>query len=151
MHEPIQETRTVYHCPWCGKPYLRKQDLNYHINMKCRKNPEHVHPCFWCEHLEKTDFELVFFWNRPWGPDEEVRTIPSFYCKKHDTWLYSALAKKHHHPCASDEEHIQMPLDCKDFIYQEVVSWNLETFIGKPWYKKQKEKDSRMTFDKQTS
>ena len=39
----ILEHRDVYRCPWCGKPYLRKQDVMYHINFKCRKNPEYVH------------------------------------------------------------------------------------------------------------
>lgn len=132
----ITEHRDVYRCPWCGKPYLRKQDVMYHINMKCRKNPTHVHPCFWCDQLEKVDHETVFFWNRPWGEEEEVRTIPSFYCKKHGQWMYSVLAGKHHHPCSADEEHVQMPMECKDFSMGVPTKWDPEKFNEIPWYKK---------------
>lgn len=143
MHEPITETRTVYHCPWCGKPYLRKQDVNYHINMKCRKNPAHVHPCFWCEHLEKEEREITVFIGGPWGESEEKRTVPSFHCKKHNDWMYSALSCKHGHPCAEDGDHIPMPTECKDFINHDYkgnpVPWNLETFIGKSWQQKKEE------------
>ena len=146
MPEFITETRTVYHCPWCGKPYLRKQDVNYHINMKCRKNPEHAHPCFWCEHLEKADYALVFYAGWPIG-EEPVRTVSSFHCKKHDTWMYSALAQKHHHPCVDDDAHILMPLQCDDFIYHDwkgnTVPWNLETFIGKSWQQKKQDEKTK--------
>lgn len=147
MTEPnipfVTEHRDVYRCPWCGKPYLRQQDVKYHIDMKCHLNPAYIHPCFWCKHLEKADYEQVFFFNRPWGEEEEVRNVPSFYCKKHDTWMYSALAAKHKHPLAAsnDGSHEQMPNDCKDFYWPGSESW--KDYMRVPWYKKHAEKNKK--------
>ena len=141
----ILEHRDVYHCPWCGKPYLRKQDVMYHIDFKCRKNPEHVHPCFWCDHLEKKDARVQFEGIRGFGEYyEEFHDVPSFYCKKHDQWMYSRLACKHDHPCSNDGDHIPMPSECDDFSRDGVpCKWNLEEFNGKPWYKKHEEKSKK--------
>lgn len=142
----ILEHRDVYRCPWCGKPYLRKQDVMYHINFKCRKNPEYVHPCFWCDQLEKKDARVQFEWIGGFGEyHEEFHDVPSFYCKKHDQWMYSRLACKHDHPCSKDGDHLPMPKECDDFNMGGGVpcKWDLEEFNGKPWYKKHEEKSKK--------
>ena len=139
----VTEHRNIYRCPWCGKPYLRKQDVIYHINIKCHKNPEHVHPCFWCDHLEKKTTEITRFDVNQFGCEVERRCpIESFHCKKHDDWMYSRLACKHEHPCSKDGDHLPMPHECDDFSREGVQrKWNLEEFNGKPWYKKHNGED----------
>lgn len=140
----ITEHRDVYRCPWCGKYYIRPQDATYHSTM-CRKNPENIHPCFWCEHLERRDAEVSFEWIGGFGEyHEEIREVPSFYCTKHDQWLYTKLADRKNHPCVNAGDHFLMPHECADFhmrYYED--PWDLEKRAGKPWYKRQQERKKK--------
>lgn len=152
MTEPnipfVTEHRDVYRCPWCGKPYLRQHDVKYHIDMKCHLNPANIHPCFWCKHLEKKDADVSFQGIGCFGEyHEEIRKVPSFYCKKHDQWLYTKLAERKNHPCVNNGDHFLMPYECEDFcsydVHNNPVPWSLEAFAGKPWYQKQQERNKK--------
>ncbi|MCP4354563.1 MAG: hypothetical protein GY793_02795 [Proteobacteria bacterium] len=115
-----EKQMTIYTCKYCRKYYKRKKAAEWH-QYHCSSNPRNNHICFHdCEHLKytKADHETEGH-----GIYSETTVSPAtFYCKKHNKYMYSYIAeRKKIIESYGEDLGERMPLRCGEHQYQGML------------------------------
>ena len=80
----IEETRKVYRCEFCKKPYLTKKGAGNH-EQSCKKNPDNFRACFGCDFLGEKRIE--YYEDDPMGGERcSIRKV--LFCSKIEQPVY---------------------------------------------------------------
>lgn len=114
-------TKHVYYCDHCTKHGLHKGHLQRHEKY-CGHNPNNLHACFTCKHLEQVEVDVPIPYQVDWDmPTHKI--ITRFRCKVLDKFLHSYVAERKRLPerfpdSFSDSE--LMPKDCTSFTHDTI-------------------------------
>lgn len=100
---------TVYKCDHCTKISKSAGAMIQHEKY-CKKNPEFIHPCFMCTHLEAKRVELESYKD---DPVLGYFTSTEFYCNKREVYLHPKKSELSRVKDAAENYGEAMPNDCE--------------------------------------
>jgi len=103
--------QTTYNCDYCNKLYLRKGAAETH-EIRCKKNPENLRPCFGCVHLKMVTENLNQGLNYYGVSEREVNILR---CTKREHYLHTPLNEHKGNAYDMGGENLPMPKSCDDF------------------------------------
>ena len=111
-----KSVETVYNCDHCTKISKSAGAMIQHEKY-CKKNPEFMHPCFMCTHLEAKRVELESYRDVL----ESYRDVPilgyftstEFICKKLGTYLHPKKSELSRVKEAAENYGDAMPNNCE--------------------------------------
>ena len=105
---------TVYRCDHCTKISKSAGAMIQHEKY-CKKNPEFIHPCFMCLHLESNKVVLDSYYEDPFSACKTYGNFTSteFYCNKLACYLHPKKSELSRVKEAAENYGDAMPKECE--------------------------------------